>query len=190
MLEAMHTYIQKIVLFGILTAISYQILPGEKYEKYLKLYTGFLFILVLFFPMIQISGIEKTFQQFYSSYEMKLQYDGEEKQVKNQLYAKYEESMAKQLKQVLEREGHSVDSVQIKADSEQSGKLEEVIVILKSEEARGEIVVPVIEIQGQQDEVEEKANEKEVQKQQEVEQLLKTMWSEEDGISIVVQHKK
>lgn len=185
MLEAVQTYIQKIVLFGILTTIAYQVLPGEKYEKYLKLYTGFLFIFLVFLPVLEISGIEESFRNFYETYEMNLQYDGEEQKAKEQLYQKYEETLAKQLEQVLEQQGYQVNTVQVVTDRKEDGKLEEVSVTL-TEEEEDIIAIPVVEIQGNKELTEE-----EKQKTKEVQQLLETMYEGEgEELSITVKYVK
>lgn len=183
MIEAIRVYIQKIVLFGILTTIAYQILPGEKYEKYLKLYTGFLFILIVFLPIIQVSGLEESFQKFYQSYEMNLQYDGEEEKAKEQLYEKYEETLEKQLEQVLEKQGYAIGNVRIETDKKTDGKLQEVTVILQ-EEVGDEISVPVVQI-GEKKALTEEENEQ----KEKVKQLLETMYQGEE-VSIAVQYAK
>ena len=56
MIQAIQSYVQQIVIFGILMTIVRQILPGQKYEKYIKLYTGILFLLLIFLPLLKVTG--------------------------------------------------------------------------------------------------------------------------------------
>lgn len=183
MLESIQTYIQKIVLFGILTTISYQILPGEKYEKYIKLYMGFLFIFLIFFPLLQVSGIEASFRRFYQSYEKELNYKGEDEKIKETLYEKYEESLEKQLGKVLEEQGYQVDTIEVVTDRKEGGNLKEVSVTLIGKR-EDKIEVPVVKIQEKKELTKE-----EEQKKEEVKQLLSTMYQGED-ISLIVNYIK
>ena len=74
MLEVIYSYVEKIVVFGIFVTIVSKILPNKNYGKYMKLYTGFLFLILLLFPLIRMTGIEQNFKNFYDSYDISLQY--------------------------------------------------------------------------------------------------------------------
>ena len=144
MLESIYSYVEKIVIFGILVTIISKVLPSKKYEKYVKLYTGFLFLFLLFFPIIKVTGIDKHWFEFYQSYEANLNYDGLETDTKEKLYQKYEETLGSQITKVLKEQGYQVAAVEVKTDAKAEGEVQSVFVTLQGTEE--EEMVPAINI--------------------------------------------
>ena len=61
-------WIQSIVGFLVLMSLVRQLIPGEKYGKYIQLTMGLVFILAAMIPLIEVIGMDTTvFQNFIQS---------------------------------------------------------------------------------------------------------------------------
>ncbi len=184
MIQAIQSYVQQIVIFGILMTIVRQILPGQKYEKYIKLYTGILFLLLIFLPLLKVTGIEDNFLSFYKGYESQLQYDGMEQGTKEKLYERYEQTLEQQLQKVLEQQGYDVGSVAVKTDHKKDGELKSVNVLLQKQKEEGQIMIPAIEMQK-----EESVTKEEEETISTVKALVETMYQAEgEKIEVAVSY--
>ena len=54
-------WIQNIVIFLLMTAMAGQLIPDEKYKKYIRLTMGLLLIMVILRPLTRLSGMDEEF---------------------------------------------------------------------------------------------------------------------------------
>lgn len=72
MLEEIYGWIQSISVYLIVTAAVMHAIPGKEYEKYVRFFSGLVLILLLFTPILKLTGIEESFQSLYQSREYEL----------------------------------------------------------------------------------------------------------------------
>ena len=58
-MEAVYEWIRSLVFYLILMTTVLNFLPDRKYEKYLRLFTGMVFILLVFGPLGDLTGMEE-----------------------------------------------------------------------------------------------------------------------------------
>ena len=56
-------WIQNIVVFLLMTAMAGQLIPDEKYKKYIRLTMGLLLIMVILRPLTRLSGMDEAFYE-------------------------------------------------------------------------------------------------------------------------------
>ncbi len=72
MLEEIYSWIQNISVYLIVTAAVMHAIPGKEYEKYVRFFSGLVLILLLFTPLLKLTGKETYFQSAYRSNEYEL----------------------------------------------------------------------------------------------------------------------
>ena len=72
MLEEIYSWIQNISVYLIVTAAVMHAIPGKEYEKYVRFFSGLVLILLLFTPLLKLTGKEGVFQNIYRSNEYEL----------------------------------------------------------------------------------------------------------------------
>ena len=72
MLEEIYSWIQNISVYLIVTAAVMHAIPGKEYEKYVRFFSGLVLILLLFTPLLKLTGKETDFQSAYRSNEYEL----------------------------------------------------------------------------------------------------------------------
>lgn len=58
-------WIQNIAVFLIVSAAVLHAVPGEDYRKYIRFFTGLILILLLAGPILEISGMARSFEVNY-----------------------------------------------------------------------------------------------------------------------------
>lgn len=174
--QAVYDYIERIILFGILVSVISQLLPRGKYEKYLKLYTGFLFLFLVLLPIVQWLKVDQSWLTFYKQYKTDLVFDGVEQEAKEKLFKKYEETLSEQLTTVLQEHGYSSD-VTVLTDRKGEGTIQKVQVFLHNKKEEGEILIQAIEI----GESESKKTKEESREEKEVKEIIKNICQEKEG---------
>lgn len=70
----MNGWIRSMVGYMLVVSVTLQMLPGKKYEQYVKLFTGFLLLLLVLSPILRIrsadSFLEKTMKEFVEEQEL------------------------------------------------------------------------------------------------------------------------
>ena len=64
MLEELYGWIQNIAVYLIVTSAIMHAIPGKEYEKYVRFFSGLVLILLLFTPLLKLTGKEGVFQIF------------------------------------------------------------------------------------------------------------------------------
>ncbi len=72
MLQQLYGWIQNIAVYLIVTAAVMHAIPGKDYGKYVRFFSGLVLILLLFTPVMNLSGMGETFRELYqnSQYEL------------------------------------------------------------------------------------------------------------------------
>lgn len=75
MLHQLYGWIQNIAVYLIVAAAVMHAIPGNDYGKYVRFFSGLVLILLLFTPVMKLSGMEETFRELYqnSQYELECQ---------------------------------------------------------------------------------------------------------------------
>lgn len=58
-MNGIYEWVRSLVFYLILMTMILNLLPNKKYEKYLRLFTGIIFILLVFGPFADLSGVEE-----------------------------------------------------------------------------------------------------------------------------------
>ena len=70
----MNEWLKNLVSYLLIVSIGMQMLPNKKYEEYVRLFTGFLLIVILLQPILKIRSsdhlIEERINQFVEEQEM------------------------------------------------------------------------------------------------------------------------
>ena len=72
MLQQLYGWIQNIAVYLIVAAAVMHAIPGKDYGKYVRFFSGLVLILLLFTPVMSLTGMSGRFQELYQSglYEM------------------------------------------------------------------------------------------------------------------------
>lgn len=87
MLEQLYGWIQNIAAYLILVSAVMQAVPGKEYKKYIQFFSGLVLILLLFTPVLKLTGMETTFTELYHNRE----YEREKQEIEEK--AKYFEDL-------------------------------------------------------------------------------------------------
>ena len=74
-MEAVYEWIRSLVFYLILMTTVLNFLPDRKYEKYLRLFTGMVFILLVFGPLGDLTGLEQRIAGHMGRIEFELNED-------------------------------------------------------------------------------------------------------------------
>lgn len=141
-MDGIYEWVRSLLFYLILMTMILNLLPDKKYEKYLRLFTGMVFILLVFRPFTDLSGMEArmagifeaiTFQNDVKLLKRELKdMEGERME---RLISGYREAVELDLKTMAEGfslECESVSAVfDISEESETFGSLKEVAMVLK-----------------------------------------------------------
>jgi len=58
-MEHIYQWMRNIAFYLVLVVVVMQLVPGEEYKKYIKFFTGLIFLLMLMQPITSIFGITK-----------------------------------------------------------------------------------------------------------------------------------
>lgn len=73
MLQQLYGWIQNIAVYLIVAAAVMHAIPGKDYGKYVRFFSGLVLILLLFTPILKLSGMEETFRELYHSSQYELE---------------------------------------------------------------------------------------------------------------------
>ncbi len=145
MMKGIYEWIRSLVSFMILMTAIMNLLPDKKYEKYLHLFSGMVFLLLFFAPLTDLSGLEAqmagAFERITFQTDAKLlkkeieDADGARMQ---QLILQYETVLEQELRTMAESVGAECTDVEVimetNLEQEEFGKLREVMMVFHPEE--------------------------------------------------------
>lgn len=65
MVDALYRWIQNITAYLVVAAAVIHALPGREYEKYVRFFTGLVLIMLVFTPVLKLTGAEERFMDIY-----------------------------------------------------------------------------------------------------------------------------
>lgn len=98
------------LLFGVVSSVILMLCPNKSYVKHIGLVVGLLFILVMLHPVMELMEID---EQTYISYVRDFFAVSKSEQISDQSIQLYGESIAMQIKAVLEDGGYSIDALSV-----------------------------------------------------------------------------
>ena len=145
MMKGIYEWIRSLVSFMILMTAIMNLLPDKKYEKYLHLFSGMVFLLLFFAPLTDLSGLEAqmagAFERITFQTDAKLlkkeieDADGARMQ---QLILQYETVLEQELRTMAESVCAECTDVEVimetNLEQEEFGKLREVMMVFHPEE--------------------------------------------------------
>lgn len=129
-MEEIYGWVRGLVFYLILMTMVLNLLPDKKYEKYLRLFTGMIFIMLVFRPFMDLGGLEArmagiferiTFQNDAKLLKRELE-DAEQERI-SRLAEGYRQAVELDLKTMAE--GFSVNPVRVRAELETDPDSEE-----------------------------------------------------------------
>lgn len=86
MLDAVYGWIQNISVYLIVTAAVLHAVPGKDYGKYIRFFSGLVLILLVFGPLLKLTGMGDTFYTLYKGKEYEM--DVREIEMAEEIYEK------------------------------------------------------------------------------------------------------
>lgn len=72
MFRQLYDWIQNIAVYLILVSAVMHAIPGKDYEKYIRFFSGLILILLLFTPLLNLTGMADEFVRLYRSQEYEM----------------------------------------------------------------------------------------------------------------------
>lgn len=72
MFRQLYDWIQNIAVYLILVSAVLHAIPGKDYEKYIRFFSGLILILLLFTPLLNLTGMADEFARLYRSQEYEM----------------------------------------------------------------------------------------------------------------------
>lgn len=72
MFRQLYDWIQNIAVYLIVVSAVMHAVPGKEYEKYIRFFSGLILILLLFMPLMNLTGIADEFVSLYKSQEYEM----------------------------------------------------------------------------------------------------------------------
>lgn len=72
MIEGIYGWIRNISVYLIVSAAVMHAIPGKDYEKYVRFFSGLVVIMLLFTPLLSLTGQKSNFQKIFKSREYEL----------------------------------------------------------------------------------------------------------------------
>ncbi len=149
-MEEIFQWVESLAYYLILVSLISNLIPGGKYERYIRLFTGAVFILLVLRPISGSLNLDEKlayayetirFQQDAGEFETKLW--GIEEERTSQIIAQYQEAVAMDVKRMALEEGLQVSSAQVliedRAEAEDFGQVKTIELLLEGGEENGEI---------------------------------------------------
>lgn len=145
-MQAICGWVSNIVYYMIFVTMLINLLPGGKYEKYLKLFAGCILILLVIQPVTgglrldeKMASVFKSLSFENDAMELKEDLENMEGQRLDMLITQYEEAAAEDIGRMLSLEGYKEQSVSVKIekaeDSPDFGKMKYISVVLVEDTA-------------------------------------------------------
>ncbi|MGL5434083.1 MAG: stage III sporulation protein AF [Lachnospiraceae bacterium] len=150
-MEAFYGWIRNIICYMLFISVIENLLPGKKYGKYLKLFSGMVLILLVIQPISSGLRLEDKIARYYESFVFQYESDdlkqeilGMEDKRLEQIIGQYEEAVVQDLEQMIREEGLAVSSSQVviqrEQDSADFGKVTQIQLIVYNEAEEGQEV--------------------------------------------------
>lgn len=147
-MEGIYSWVLNIVGYLIFVTMITSLLPAGKYEKYLRLFSGCILILLVLKPLTGGLRLEENINAIFRSVsfeneaeELRGQLDEMEQKRLNHLISRYEQAASEELVRLAEEEGFQAQSVSVSingdSQSQDFGKVNKIEMALVSEQSVG-----------------------------------------------------
>lgn len=153
-MNAFYEWVRGIACYLLLVSLLMLLLPEKKYQKYLKLATGLVFILLVAGPLMRLLDLDGVMEGYYQKFESYLKEEGageipEEKLIEKAEAAAvsaYETWVKEEAEAAAENMGYEVAQcrIQTAGEGENKGELEKVYLKIRRKEQEGWLVEPVV----------------------------------------------
>lgn len=127
-------FARNIIYYMMLVTVIMQLLPESTNKKYVKLYSGLVFILVFFTPLMDLTGKaqEIDVKSMFASYEQEVQdmldsaelyQEAQKEQVLTEYYGIIETDVAGRLDKYGMKVEHVITEIELDSDSEEYGNI-------------------------------------------------------------------
>lgn len=113
-MELLLSWVKSGLLFGVFSSIILMLCPNKSYQKHIGLVVGFLFILVILHPLMQIFSLDQNVYTRYLNDFLIL--ESENGKISERNLALYEESVELQLQGVFCEAGYDIRNINVKSD--------------------------------------------------------------------------
>lgn len=146
-MEAFYGWIRNIICYLLFVSVIENLLPGKKYHKYLKLFSGMILILLIIQPISNGLRLDDKIARYYESFVFQYESDdlknellGIENKRLEQMIVQYEDAVAQDLAQMAREEGVETVSCQVIIQSDQTnenfGQVESIRLLIKNPTAQ------------------------------------------------------
>lgn len=127
-MEAILEWIRSLVYYLILMTVVANVLPDKKYEKYLRLFVGMVFLMLVLTPFADLTGFgEKTAEAFARlTYQndaklLRKELEFAEKERMDHLIRQYEGMIVRDIQKITEEMGIEVREIRVLLDQDPNG---------------------------------------------------------------------
>ena len=122
-MKAVYEWVQDLVIYMIFVTMAMNLLPNKKYEKYLRLFAGALFILIMTGPLTRVTGLDAALAGTFE----KLSFENDVKTLKEELedadgqrisrfYEQYREMMENDIRKTVEETSLECEDVSVELE--------------------------------------------------------------------------
>lgn len=139
-MEGIFSWMKGVAVFLIFSGFLLQLLPDEKYQKYVRFVIGLVLMLLISAPLFRMGNLEENivdrihlFSMEQSREEFRTEIRHAEEGYREQLEAEYQDILAEQLAELAAEEGYEVLSVQAEIsmkDDENFGAIQSLTICL------------------------------------------------------------
>lgn len=72
-LDKIYEWIQNVSVYLIMVTAVMHIIPGKDYRKYVRFFSGLILILLIFSPVMKLTGLKEEFEDLYRSKEYEME---------------------------------------------------------------------------------------------------------------------
>lgn len=126
-METFYGWIRNIICYLLFISVIENLLPGKKYHKYLKLFSGMILILLIIQPVASGLRLDDKIARYYESFVFRYESDdlknellGMEDKRLEQMISQYEEAIAGDLAQMAREEGVEAVSCRVVIERDQT----------------------------------------------------------------------
>ena len=134
-MEELYSWIRNIVVYMIMNTIVMNLLGNKSYKKYISIVSGMILVLIVITPILKLVKLDQSLDYFFNSKnfvvdtsEFQNELEGVEKDQQEAVFAEFENEIKEQVKEMLQKENVSVDSIDIifntDSESEMFGSIE------------------------------------------------------------------
>lgn len=123
------SWMKGIACFFIISSLVLHIIPNEKYQKYIKMFMGFLMIIFLMQPLGKIFSLDNLFESYLNdnsynqmSYELEAKLKGVEEERQNIILSEYKEAIREGVTEYLDGIDMELRDLSVSIDTDESSE--------------------------------------------------------------------